>query len=739
MGFPDVFDDVEVLALYIGALGHDAGHFRLNNAFLKNSKHTLFRKYPDSVLENFHLGLVFELVEDPEVGIAEHLDPAQLARFKELVTNLILATDMSKHRILVDRFKDWMTRSKEEHARRRRDAMLHDTIASDVTGTSDGDGDGDGDGSIAPSDAGTAPHGTVTEDDGYRRWAGWVEPAVADASPEDKTLVMQLLLKCADLGNVVRPLEMADAWGKRIMEEFYQQGEKELALGLPLTTFPNRKNFDYIFARHQNGFLVNVVKPLFETFTQLTDDDTRESVLSSAAENGDAWSHRENANRPGANKGGGAKKQRSREGSLSLVQRSRSSFSNARSGSSRFKGNTQHWMKAFKESNLTMLTSNAMKMKGLEIAFEENYGAGDEVRAAVRLCVPFIPRLELIRLAELGLLGMSDGTLGSAKRLPFLKRMGHSRTMPVVDVTAHAAAHLQSGVDFDAAVTVVSFGGFLELMRRALDGERSSDERGDGAGDDDDRAQVVSGALSKLLGQAVRAVHANGGDVVRMGFDGMACVFPMSGPGGVGRDVAVGRAAGAVLRASKCAFQLVSQLSFSTPELSAVNADDEATLTPAQTWPGLRKYSAGLRVLVVETLQLSRMTLGRLLDHFGVMAHFAENASQAAAACANMEFDVMFMGLMLPEVDGYDVSRHIRKYGGPVNAKAYIVALTSVDTPELLSQCQAAGMNEVMQKPTSMKLLHGVFKRAKRHAREEKKRAKMSRGCLLYTSDAADE
>ena len=739
MGFPDVFDDVEVLALYIGALGHDAGHFRLNNAFLKNSKHTLFRKYPDSVLENFHLGLVFELVEDPEVGIAEHLDPAQLARFKELVTNLILATDMSKHRILVDRFKDWMTRSKEEHARRRRDAMLHDTIASDVTGTSDGDGDGDGDGSIAPSDAGTAPHGTVTEDDGYRRWAGWVEPAVADASPEDKTLVMQLLLKCADLGNVVRPLEMADAWGKRIMEEFYQQGEKELALGLPLTTFPNRKNFDYIFARHQNGFLVNVVKPLFETFTQLTDDDTRESVLSSAAENGDAWSHRENANRPGANKGGGAKKQRSREGSLSLAQRSRSSFSNARSGSLRFKGNTQHWMKAFKESNLTMLTSNAMEMKGLEIAFEENYGAGDEVRAAVRLCVPFIPRLELIRLAELGLLGMSDGTVGSAKRLPFLKRMEHSRTMPVVDVTAHAAAHLQSGVDFDAAVTVVSFGGFLELMRRALDGERSSDGRGDGAGDDDDRAQVVSGALSKLLGQAMRAVHANGGDVVRMGFDGMACVFPMSGPGGVGRDVAVGRAAGAVLRASKCAFQLVSQLSFSTPELSAVNADDEATLTPAQTWPGLRKYSAGLRVLVVETLQLSRMTLGRLLDHFGVMAHFAENASQAAAACANMEFDVMFMGLMLPEVDGYDVSRHIRKYGGPVNAKAYIVALTSVDTPELLSQCQAAGMNEVMQKPTSMKLLHGVFKRAKRHAREEKKRAKMSRGRLNLGGLSADE
>ena len=137
MGFPDVFDDVEILALYIGALGHDAGHFRFNNAFLKNSKHTLFRKYPDSVLENFHLGLVFELVDDPEVGIATHLDETQLTRFKELVTNLILATDMSKHRLLVDRFKEWCQRSKEEHAQRRRDAMLHDTLGSDLGSPAD--------------------------------------------------------------------------------------------------------------------------------------------------------------------------------------------------------------------------------------------------------------------------------------------------------------------------------------------------------------------------------------------------------------------------------------------------------------------------------------------------------------------------------------------------------------------------------------------------------------------------
>ena len=77
---PDgAFDDVEVMALYLSALGHDAGHFRLNNAFLKNSKHTLFKKYPESVLENFHLGLLFELLEDQDVGILDRFSPPDLS------------------------------------------------------------------------------------------------------------------------------------------------------------------------------------------------------------------------------------------------------------------------------------------------------------------------------------------------------------------------------------------------------------------------------------------------------------------------------------------------------------------------------------------------------------------------------------------------------------------------------------------------------------------------------------
>jgi hypothetical protein len=40
------FSELEVLALYVAALGHDAGHFGLNNAYLQNSSHALYSLYP---------------------------------------------------------------------------------------------------------------------------------------------------------------------------------------------------------------------------------------------------------------------------------------------------------------------------------------------------------------------------------------------------------------------------------------------------------------------------------------------------------------------------------------------------------------------------------------------------------------------------------------------------------------------------------------------------------------------
>ena len=48
----------------IAALGHDAGHFALNNAFLINSDHEIVRKYGAvSALEHFHVSKLMEVLE----------------------------------------------------------------------------------------------------------------------------------------------------------------------------------------------------------------------------------------------------------------------------------------------------------------------------------------------------------------------------------------------------------------------------------------------------------------------------------------------------------------------------------------------------------------------------------------------------------------------------------------------------------------------------------------------------
>ena len=236
------------------------------------------------------------------------------------------------------------------------------------------------------------------------------------------------------------------------------------------------------------------------------------------------------------------------------------------------------------------------------------------------------------------------------------------------------------------------------------------------------------------MSKAANIVHAAGGDVVRMGHDAMTCVFPLSGDPSTGNrrksvggtDLAepghaalVSESAGAVLRAAKCAFTMVNQLTSSTPELVSTDPD---VVSRAAQWPGLRRHSLGARVLVVDPLQLTRMAHGRLLDHFGCMTHFAENASQAAAACANMEFDVILMGVLLPDIDGYQLARHIRKHGGPVNSRAYIAAVTMLEQPELLEQCLKSGMNETIRKPADMASLRGMFRRMRASQRERKKR-----------------
>ena len=81
--------------------------------------------------------------------------------------------------------------------------------------------------------------------------------------PEQRVLVMQMILKTGDISNVARPFELADKWCDVLCEEFFRQGDLEMANGMEYTSPLNdRSHLDK--PKSQIGFYTFVCLPLYQ-------------------------------------------------------------------------------------------------------------------------------------------------------------------------------------------------------------------------------------------------------------------------------------------------------------------------------------------------------------------------------------------------------------------------------------------------------------------------------------------
>ena len=244
------FDEIETLALYVAALGHDVGHFGRTNAYLANSGHALHRLYPTSTMERFHVDLMSKVLAHPDDGLAPCVPESRGARakFLALVERIILATDMAKHKIIVSDFEVLVG----DRARRVR--STRGGVEASTSGASD-------DGFIAP---------TRLDDD-------------------ERELALRATMKCADLSSLFLSLPRANFWGYRIMMESLQQGEREQREGLPRTSPSCQRAALANYFNHQAGFLEHVALPMFETFSVFTTRHFRAATLGIAETNLRAW------------------------------------------------------------------------------------------------------------------------------------------------------------------------------------------------------------------------------------------------------------------------------------------------------------------------------------------------------------------------------------------------------------------------------------------------------------------
>ncbi len=113
-------------------------------------------------------------------------------------------------------------------------------------------------------------------------------------------------------------------------------------------------------------------------------------------------------------------------------------------------------------------------------------------------------------------------------------------------------------------------------------------------------------------------------------------------------------------------------------------------------------------VLVVEDNAVNRMLIGAYLEEFGLTYDIVENGTAALERLAAKDYDLVLMDIMMPELDGVDTTKRIRKLGGDA-AEVPIVALTAHAMKGDREDYLAAGMDAYVSKPIRGRELYGAL------------------------------
>uniref|UniRef100_A0A2K5LL09 Phosphodiesterase n=1 Tax=Cercocebus atys TaxID=9531 RepID=A0A2K5LL09_CERAT len=184
----ETLDPIDEVAALIAATIHDVDHPGRTNSFLCNAGSELAILYNDTaVLESHHAALAFQLTTgDDKCNIFKNMERNDYRTLRQGIIDMVLATEMTKHFEHVNKFVNSINK----------------------------------------------PLATLEEDGETDKNQEMINTMLR--TPENRTLIKRMLIKCADVSNPCRPLQYCIEWAARISEEYFSQTDEEKQQDLPV-------------------------------------------------------------------------------------------------------------------------------------------------------------------------------------------------------------------------------------------------------------------------------------------------------------------------------------------------------------------------------------------------------------------------------------------------------------------------------------------------------------------------
>jgi len=142
-------------------------------------------------------------------------------------------------------------------------------------------------------------------------------------------------------------------------------------------------------------------------------------------------------------------------------------------------------------------------------------------------------------------------------------------------------------------------------------------------------------------------------------------------------------------------------------EKKRAGAEKSETVFSIDTIAKENKYQA--HILVAEDFPVNQEVVSGFLESFGFSVHIVENGHQAISALEKNHYDLVLMDVQMPEMDGLEATRVIRKPESKVlDQNIPIIALTGHALKGDRQNYIDAGMNDYLAKPIDPEALYNV-------------------------------